>query len=403
MKSMHGNKQATLYPRLASFYFFFFATLGAFVPYWSVYLQSLQFNPAEIGELMAIVMASKLVAPYFLGWLSDHFQKSLFIIQLALVLSLITFSGVFVAHSYWWLVLVMMTFGFAWNATLPLFEALTLNHLEGDSHHYSLIRLWGSIGFIILVAGLPPLIANDEISRLPYIVLGLLLANTLVTFFIREKKHNAAPQSALNTSITSVIKKPVVAGLLIACAFQAISHGAYYTFFSIYLEEHGYSRDLTGWMWAIGVMAEVALFLIMHRLLRQYRASWLFAVSLLLTTIRWILLAFWVGNMPVLIFSQILHAASFGLFHAAAIYLIHELFPGRLQMRGQALYAGISFGLGGSLGSLLSGYTWISLGSTGTFLLSSALAFIGAMIAFKYVNAGINSAINTSVNNNEKT
>jgi PPP family 3-phenylpropionic acid transporter len=377
------SQQAYLYPRLASFYFFFFATLGAFVPYWSIYLQSLHFNPAEIGELMAIVMASKLVAPYFLGWLSDHFQKSLFIIQTALVLSVITFSGVFVAQSYWWMVLVMLTFGFAWNATLPLFEALTLNHLEGDTHHYSLIRLWGSIGFIILVAGLPNLITDSEISKLPFIVLGLLLANTLITFFISEKKHNASLQSPIN--ISSVIKNPIVVGLLVACAFQAISHGAYYTFFSIYLEEHGYSRSMTGWMWAIGVMAEVALFLMMHRLLQYYHASWLFALALMLTTIRWILLAFWVENMMILIFSQFLHAASFGLFHAAAIYLIHDLFPGRLQMRGQALYAGISFGLGGSLGSLLSGYTWTSLGSTGTFLLSSALAFIGAMIAFKYV------------------
>ena len=383
------DQQAYLYPRLASFYFFFFATLGAFVPYWSIYLQSLQFSPSEIGELMAIVMASKMVAPYFLGWLSDHFQKSLFIIQIALVLSVITFSGVFVAHSYWWLVLVMMTFGFAWNATLPLFEALTLNHLAGDTHHYSLIRLWGSIGFIILVAGLPTLIADSEISKLPFIVLGLLIANILVTFFIREKKHNASPQTVIN--ISSVIKNPVVVGLLLACAFQAISHGAYYTFFSIYLEEHGYSRKMTGWMWAIGVIAEVALFLVMHRLLHRYRASWLFSVALLLTAIRWILLALWVENMPVLIFSQFLHAASFGLFHAASIYLIHDLFPGRLQMRGQALYAGISFGLGGSLGSLLSGYTWVSLGSTETFLLSSALACMGAMIAFKYVNTAINS------------
>ena len=383
------DQQAYLYPRLASFYFFFFATLGAFVPYWSIYLQSLQFSPSEIGELMAIVMASKMVAPYFLGWLSDHFQKSLFIIQIALVLSVITFSGVFVAHSYWWLVLVMMTFGFAWNATLPLFEALTLNHLAGDTHHYSLIRLWGSIGFIILVAGLPTLIADSEISKLPFIVLGLLIANILVTFFIREKKHKASPQTVIN--ISSVIKNPVVVGLLLACAFQAISHGAYYTFFSIYLEEHGYSRKMTGWMWAIGVIAEVALFLVMHRLLHRYRASWLFSVALLLTAIRWILLALWVENMPVLIFSQFLHAASFGLFHAASIYLIHDLFPGRLQMRGQALYAGISFGLGGSLGSLLSGYTWVSLGSTETFLLSSALACMGAMIAFKYVNTAINS------------
>ena len=389
MNNEDRTKQAYLYPRLSSFYFFFFATLGAFVPYWSVYLQSLNFNAAEIGELMAIVMASKLVAPYFLGWLSDHTQKSLTLIKAALFFSIMTFSGVFFDQSYWWLVLVMITFGFAWNATLPLFEALTLNHLEGDTHHYSLIRLWGSVGFIVLVAALPFLIAEDEIARLPYFILALLVANGISAFFIKDKASNHSHETPLR--IMPVLKNPVVLALLTACAFQAISHGAYYTFFSIYLEEHGYSRNVTGWMWAIGVAAEVGLFLIMHRLLHHFTASWLFAVSLFVTAIRWVMLALWVDNTVILVFSQLLHAASFGLFHAASIYLIHDLFPGRLQMRGQALYAGISFGLGGSLGNLLSGHTWDSIGSTGTFLLSAVLALIGAIIAFTYVNTSRNT------------
>ena len=384
-----SQKQSYLYPRLSVFYFFFFATLGAFVPYWSVYLKSLHFSPAEIGELMAIVMASKLVAPYLLGWLSDHTQKSLIIIKIALLLSIFTFSGVFVDQSYWWLVLVMTSFGFAWNATLPLFEALTLNHLEGDTHHYSLIRLWGSVGFIILVAGLPFLISENEIARLPYLVLALLIANGISTFFIKDKASNHSHEAPLK--IMPVLKNPVVLALLTACAFQAISHGAYYTFFSIYLEDHGYSRNMTGWMWAIGVAAEVGLFLIMHRLLHHFTASRLFSVALLITSIRWVILALWVDNTALLIFSQLLHAASFGLFHAASIYLIHDLFPGRLQMRGQALYAGISFGLGGSLGNLLSGYTWETIGSTGAFFLSAALALIGAIIAFLYVNTSKNA------------
>ena len=389
MTASASQKQPYLYPRLSAFYFFFFATLGAFVPYWSVYLKSLNFSAAEIGELMAIVMASKLVAPYFLGWLSDHIQKSLIIIKIALLLSIITFSGVLLDQNYWWLVLVMITFGFAWNATLPLFEALTLNHLQGDTHHYSLIRLWGSVGFIILVAGLPFFIAENEISRLPYIVLALLIANGISTFFIKDKSSNAHLSTSIK--IMPILKQPVVLALLTACTFQAISHGAYYTFFSIYLEGHGYSRNMTGWMWAIGVVAEVALFLIMHRLLHRFTASRLFAMALFITSIRWVMLALWVDNIPLLIFSQLLHAASFGLFHAASIYLIHDLFPGRLQMRGQALYAGISFGLGGSLGSLLSGYTWESIGSTGTFFLSAILALIGAIIAFIYVNTPRNT------------
>jgi PPP family 3-phenylpropionic acid transporter len=92
-----------------------------------------------------------------------------------------------------------------------------------------------------------------------------------------------------------------------------------------------------------------------------------------------------VDSFAFLVLSQLLHAASFGLFHATAISLTHQLFPGRLHARGQALYAGISFGLGGAVGNLLSGYTWDSMGSTWTFLASALIALLGAIIAAKFV------------------
>ncbi len=369
--------------KLSSFYFFFFAALGAFVPYWSLYLKSLGFSPAQIGELMAIVMASKIFAPYFLAWLSDHLKKRLIIIQISLVAAVISFAGVIPYQSYAWFVFIMATFGFFWNATLPLFEALTFNYLAENTHRYSHVRLWGSVGFIIMVIALPYLIQDEKITYLPYFILALLFINALTTFLVKDKQNNILSTQA--SPILRTLKKPIVIALLLACALQALSHGAYYTFFTIYLEEHGYSRNMAGWMWAFGVFAEVLLFIVMHRLLNRYCVCRLFVIALFITSIRWLMLALWVDNIAILIIAQIFHAASFGLFHATAIYLTHELFPGRLQGRGQALYAGMSFGLGGSLGHLLSGYTWESMGSTWTFLASGVIALLGALIAARFV------------------
>ena len=83
-----------LYWRLSGFYLFYFATLGALVPYWSLYLKDLGFNVAEIGELVAILMATKLVAPNVWGWIADHTGRRMAIIRLASFLSLILFAGV---------------------------------------------------------------------------------------------------------------------------------------------------------------------------------------------------------------------------------------------------------------------------------------------------------------------
>jgi len=372
--------------KLSSFYFFFFATLGAFVPYWTLYLKSLGFSAVQTGGLMAIVMGSKIIAPYLLAWLSDHLTKRLIIIQLSLIFSFIVFAGVIPYQSFNWFVVVMAAFGFFWNTSLPLFEALTFSYLGDDTNRYSLVRLWGSVGFIVMVVGLPTLIKDENISRLPYFILALLFVNVLTTFLIKDKQ--VVVSSSKTTAIIATLKRPIVIALLFACALQALSHGAYYTFFTIYLEEHHYSRNMAGWLWALGVFSEVVLFIVMHRLLNRFCVCQLFFLALLITSVRWVMLALWVDNLFLLLLAQLFHAASFGLFHATAIYLTHELFPGRLQGRGQALYAGMSFGLGGTLGHLLSGYTWETMGSTWTFLASALIAFLGAIIAAKFVKQG---------------
>ncbi len=376
--------------RLSLFYFFFFAALGTFVPYWSVYLKSLGFSAVEIGELMAIVMASKVIAPYFLGWLADHTQKRLIIIQLSSVFTVLVFAGVFIEQSFWWLALIMAVFGFFWNASLPLFESLALNHLQGDVNRYSHIRLWGSVGFIVLVVLIPLFINPGDnttgISSLPALLLLLLMLTGLTTLLITDKGTVVVVHSAQR--ISQLIKSPLVFAFLFACSLQSISHGAYYTFFSIYLEEHDYSRMMTGWMWGLGVIAEVLLFIIMHRLLNRFGACYLFNLALFVTAVRWVVLALWVDSLALLIVAQCFHAASFGLFHASAIDLIHRLFPGKFQARGQALYAGLSFGLGGAIGNLMSGYSWELLGSTWTFLASAMIALLSAIISVTFVKKG---------------
>jgi len=102
------------YLRLSIFYFFYFAALGAFVPYWTVYLHNhLHFTAAEIGELMAIFMVSKLIAPFLWGWLADHGGNRLQLIRLASFMTLVCFLGVYVQQGFWWLALVMGAVGFS--------------------------------------------------------------------------------------------------------------------------------------------------------------------------------------------------------------------------------------------------------------------------------------------------
>ena len=319
------------YTRLSAFYFFYFASLGAFVPLWPVYLdQEVNFSAVQIGQLMAIFMSSKIVAPLILGWFVDHYGQRLRTIRTLSVLTMVCFCAVFIEQTFMGFAVVMFLFGFCWNASLPQFEALTLNYLAKEISRYSLIRLWGSIGFIIAVAALPPLLAIIGLSQLSWVILVLLSAIALSTAFIRDQVP-VAVKTQPRQHLWKVLKHPVIIALLIASILQQSSHGAYYTFFSLYLYEHHYSASFVGAMWALGVIAEVGIFLAMQPLMRHFSAYSLFSFSVLITAIRWLILTYGVDNSAVLIFSQLLHAVSYGLFHASAIQIIHAYFPHRLQ------------------------------------------------------------------------
>ncbi len=370
-----------MYFRLSGFYFCYFAALGALIPYWGLYLKSLGFDAGRIGALVAILMATKIVAPYVWGWIADHSGRPMLIVRLASLFSLLAFVAVFWAQDFWALALVMAAFSFFWNASLPQFEAFTMSYLGAAAHRYSIIRLWGSVGFILSVALLGFLLQHLGAGILPGILLALFAAIWLSSMLVKDAP--GAREEGAAGSILDVLRLPVVRAFLLVCFLMQLSHGPYYTFYSIYLEDHGYERGSIGQLWALGVVAEIAVFLVMHRLLPRFGVRCLLLASLGLTSLRWILLALFVDSAWIMIFVQLLHAASFGLYHAVAISLIHKFFPGRRQGRGQALYSSLSFGAGGAMGSLVSGYLWEGAGAQLTYGAAALVSLAALLLAWR--------------------
>ncbi len=370
-----------LYWRLSGFYFFYFASLGALVPYWGLYLQSRGFGGAQIGELVAILMATKLVAPNIWGWIADHSGRRMAVIRTASLLSVLAFAAVFWSGGYGSLALVIAGFSFFWNASLPQFEAVTLSHLGADSHRYSSIRLWGSIGFILAVVALGPVLDRFGAGLLPGVLIVLFAAIWLSSLSVPEAPGGVHPEE--HEPLRQVLRRPAVLTLLSVCFLMQASHGPYYTFYTLYMEEAGYSRGQIGWLWALGVVAEIGVFLVMHRWLPHFGARALLLASLAFTSLRWCLIAAFPDLLPVVLLAQTLHAASFGIYHAVAIHLIHRMFVGRNQGRGQALYSSLSFGAGGAVGSLAAGYVWAGIGHSAAYYAAALLSFGALLLAWQ--------------------
>jgi len=101
--------------------------------------------------------------------------------------------------------------------------------------------------------------------------------------------------------------------------------------------------------------------------------------------VRWLLIAYFVDYLAILLFAQLLHAVSFGVYHAVAVHFVYQYFQGHLQGRGQALYGSISFGAGGLIGSLLGGYIWENSGAETCFLAAALIALSIVWIIWRWL------------------
>ena len=371
---MHSH----LHSRLSRFYFIYYFFVGAFVPYWGLYLKAEQFSPADIGILMSLFQISRIFAPNFWGWLADHTGKRAQWIKLTAFLGLCGFTAVFWAHGFYWLFFVMAALSLFTSSTLPLAESLTLAHLATTNGHYSSIRMWGSLGFIVAAVVLGFLIDFAGIKSLLWFLLMVQMTLFILSYTLPDPKVVAHEHD--HYSIWQVIKQPNVIALLIGCALMVTAHGVLYNFYSIYLSDHGYSKGIIGLLWAVGVICEIGIFILMPKIMARYTLKTILLVSLVLAVLRFGMIGLAVDSVVVLILAQTLHAATFGSFHAASIEVITQFFNGRHQAKGQAIYNSVAYGIGGTIGGVSGGYALQYLGGQQTFMLAAIFPLLGLLV-----------------------
>ena len=371
------------YWRLSSFYFFYFALLGCISPYWGLFLDGRGYSAQEIGELMALFGLVRIIAPNIWGALGDYSGRRMALLRLGCAMCALIFINIFWVSSFFTMALIMVGYGFFWAAVLPQFEVVTLNYLQEKTDDYSKIRIWGSVGFVVFVLLLGAVFDFISVQYLPVFMLWLLglifLSSTTI------KGQELTHDHVESVGFLSLVKRPEVMGFLLAAFLMQLSHGAYYTFFSLFLEKAGYSNTLIGVLWAVGVIAEVLVFLVVHRLFKTINYKTVLVVSLLLAAIRWYFTAHFVDVLWLLILLQLTHAATFGTMHAVSMHYIHQYFQGKHQGQGQALFSSLTYGAGGAVGAVASGYVWEWDFGVTMFELSAMSALIGACIAWVWV------------------
>ncbi|MCY7296577.1 MFS transporter [Alteromonas sp. a30] len=354
--------------------------MGVIAPYLGVFLDGRGLSSGDIGSLVAIITIARLIAPNLWAAFADKSGKSLVIIRVGAMCAFVSFLSLFWATGYVGIALALaISVGF-WTSIVPQLEQITLKAIQGDSAYYSRIRMWGSIGFILMsvVCGWLMDYYGSEVTLL--CSAAMLLSLCVATFLI---KGEASIQHQLNTASikNKVLSRPFLVFIAVMMMLQ-MSFGAYYSFFALYMRDLGFDGRETGWLVSLGVVAEVVIFVWAGKITQAIGIQRCLVICLIMTALRWGILAVAPQVLVLLLVSQSIHAFSFALAHTAAIKFVHEHFGERFQSRGQALYVSISFGFGGAVGSFIAGQYWQQgAGAQTAWLISVAMAAVGAFIA----------------------
>lgn len=368
-----------LYFNLSRFYFIYYFFVGLFVPYWGLYLTFKSFTPIEIGFLLSFFQLSRIFAPNLWGWIADHTEKRSLWIRLTAFIGFVGFMGIFWADSFIEIFVIMMAMSVFTSSTLPLAESLTLSHLASTNGHYSKIRAWGSFGFIMAALSFGFIL--DSLG-MHYLLIVLCITQFLIFIFsygVPEKPYHR--KKLTQNSFIKILKKPEVFSLLLACALMVTSHGLLYNFYSIYMNDQGYSNSIIGFLWALGVICEIFIFFLMPKITRYLNFKQILLISLFIAVVRFYLIGSFADSLLIILIAQMMHAFTFGSFHVASIEMIHQFFSGKNHAKGQALYNSITYGVGGALGGLGGGYVIQMYSASTAFTLSALFPLIGFFIA----------------------
>lgn len=367
--------------RLGAVFGTYFATAGVFAPYFPLYLEQRGLSAFEIGVVLAMMQGMRLVGPSLWGYLADRSSHRLAILRWTAVAACLAFAPIFLPGGFVFVFAVMFAVNFFITAQMPVAEAIVATRLRGDplaASRYGRLRAFGSIGFIALVLACGPLFDLAGIQWQPVLGLALLALSAWAAWRVHDR--HAPEAQRVRVSVRARLAEPRVRWFFVSAALMVFAHGALYTYFSLYLSQLGYSKTVIGIYWVVGVLIEIAFFFSQGPIFKRFGAFNLLAASFVLAAVRFALIAELADWWLILLFAQLLHAATFAVHHSASILTVQQWFPGTAAARGQALYISIGYGVGGTAGSLVAASLWSAIGPSAAFW-SSSLASLAGYLA----------------------
>ncbi|MDE1248507.1 3-phenylpropionate MFS transporter [Vibrio aestuarianus] len=363
---------------ISQYFIGFFFAYGVYLPFWALWFENQGVSATDIGLLIGIGFATRCVANLVITpriHKVEHLLPTLRWLSLAALL----FIGFhfFTGGSFWLMALATVLFNLCCGPAIPLSDAMANYYARLQMLDYGRTRLWGSVAFIAgsTVVGL--LVASYGTDMILYTA----LAGIFVSLLLSLRTPNPMPvtvseEHAERPKLSQLLREwPVIKFLLLVALIQG-SHAAYYSFSSIYWKSAGHSEELIGYLWSLGVVAEVAVFALSKRLFSGWSLRALFVAAAIGVIARWGLMASTTAIIA-LAAIQLLHGVTFAMAHIAAIQYIQHA-PQNKMVALQALYNAIPLGAFIALMTTLSGWGYEYWGANVFW----AMALMGVLALF---------------------
>jgi PPP family 3-phenylpropionic acid transporter len=376
-----GSARRGLAWRLAAFYGAVFAAGGIQLPFWPVWLAAHGVAGSALGSLLAAAMVARIAAAPLVARLADRTGERKRLIVVLIGLSLACWSLFLIARGFWALLAVSVAAQGCAAAAMPVFEDMTLGAVRAHALDYGRVRLAGSITFLAtaLLGGL------WLTGRAPDAVLALLIAGSAVTLGAAVLLPNLRPTQRLSVDLIGglgrILTERGYQRLFLAAGLIQASHMVYYGFGTIHWRASGLSDGFIGFLWAEGVVAEIALFWYGAPLLRRVPPARLIVLGAAAAALRWLATGLTVDPVA-LVALQAFHGVSFGATHLGAMHTLRDKAMPGLSATAQGLYSALPMGLLGGLTMLAAGRLSAALGA-GAFLAMAAMAAAGFVAAWR--------------------
>jgi len=377
--------KTSIFLKLSSNYTSFFIYLGIVTPFWAMWLSSRGLSPSEIGIIIAVPYIIKIIVAPLISQAADKRGEYWWPLLFSVAFSVIVSGFYFFASGFWSLLLITLVVNLTMPAVLPLMETITVGQSAKHNLNYGHIRSFGSVAFIVASLLLGLFLKNNSIDYVLWAFYGSMIL-LLITIIIlpRGNRKTVAPGKIKSVSpIKHLLSDGDFILFLCVVGLLQMSHGVYYSMGSIYWKENGLGEDVIGFLWAIGVIAEIIFFIYFQKVITKYPLSAIFAIIGLFGAIRWVTMAISV-SLPVLFVVQLIHGLTFGASHLAAIHYLSHKVKRDYAASSQSLYSALPLGLGMGLATYMGGVIYEKVSSGAYFLMAflCVLAFLLSVIRF---------------------